>query len=114
MFEEDEFPEDNEPTEGDWVTEDHVHFRTVGGHRRDPFTILVDEQSHDGAGFHHRKRVAREGDVSDASMWRQIDAEMARQKFWPNVWFVSDHGNAHLMTRPKREKKTASRNHRRG
>lgn len=23
---------------------------------------------------------------------------MERSQFWPNVWFISDHGNAHLMT----------------
>ncbi len=24
--------------------------------------------------------------------------KMNKDKFWPNVWFVSDHGNAHLVT----------------
>jgi hypothetical protein len=32
-------------------------------------------------------------------MWEAIAVEMERHGFWPNVWFISDHGNAHLMTR---------------
>lgn len=26
-----------------------------------------------------------------------LKAKMDTDKFWPNVWFVSDHGNAHLI-----------------
>jgi hypothetical protein len=38
-------------------------------------------------------------DASTAEMWRALDAHMERTGFYPNVWFISDHGNAHLMTR---------------
>lgn len=31
-------------------------------------------------------------------MWGALRAEMERQKFFPNVWFISDHGNSHLMS----------------
>lgn len=27
----------------------------------------------------------------------QIKAQMDRQQFWPDVWFISDHGNAHRI-----------------
>jgi hypothetical protein len=26
-----------------------------------------------------------------------LKAHMEEAQFWPNAWFVSDHGNAHLM-----------------
>jgi hypothetical protein len=28
----------------------------------------------------------------------ELAAAMARDKFWPNVWRISDHGNAHLIS----------------
>lgn len=40
---------------------------------------------------------------SPAAMWKRIDAQMKRDGFFPNVWFISDHGNAHIMERPKRK-----------
>lgn len=27
-----------------------------------------------------------------------LRAKMEQDKFWPNVWFISDHGNSHLIT----------------
>lgn len=27
-----------------------------------------------------------------------LKRKMGKDKFWPNVWFISDHGNAHLIT----------------
>lgn len=86
------------PTEGDWQTEDHLNFYQDGKHvlrlqmRTPPREI----------GVRWRSRDAEAGEVSDAAMWRQIDEVMARQKFYPNVWFISDHGNAHLMVRSSR------------
>jgi len=38
-------------------------------------------------------------DASTAEMWAAIDKFCKEEQFWPNVWFLSDHGNAHLMTR---------------
>lgn len=63
------------PVEGDLVTEDH---RTFWGHdmqRRRP-AVTVD-------------------DVEDP--WPEIDAWMEKQQFYPNVWFLSDHGNFTLL-----------------
>ncbi len=63
------------PEEEDLVTEDHVHFYEYGGPRRGP-------------------AVTVEGDAD----WRQaVVAWMREQQFYPNVWFLSDHGNAHLL-----------------
>jgi len=35
-------------------------------------------------------------------LWEALDAHMKKTNFYPNVWFVSDHGNAQLMSRPQR------------
>jgi hypothetical protein len=54
-----------------------------------------------------------EGDITteDHTRWFQdgrlyfegdeagLKARMDADKFWPNVWFISDHGNAHLITK---------------
>jgi hypothetical protein len=69
---------DLEPEEGDLVTSDHVHFYANG-----------------------RRVVTVDADASKTRMWRQLDAYMKSQNFYPNVWFISDHGNAHIMSRPK-------------
>lgn len=34
----------------------------------------------------------------DEDMTGAIRAKMDEEQFWPNVWFISDHGNAHLMS----------------
>lgn len=80
---------DLEPEEGDLVTSDHVHFYQDGKR-----ALVIDGGN----------------DASEASMWEQIDAYMARDQFWPNVWFISDHGNAHIMSRPKKSKKSKKLN----
>jgi len=38
-----------------------------------------------------------------ADMWDAINAHMDATKWFPNVWFISDHGNAHLMVDPRYE-----------
>lgn len=47
-------------------------------------------------------RVEREGKGIDASPDDDTDAliaeQMEREQFWPNVWYVSDHGNWHIHT----------------
>ncbi len=42
-------------------------------------------------------------DLSTSEMWSALEEHMAYMKFWPNVWFISDHGNNHLMKNPKLE-----------
>jgi hypothetical protein len=64
------------PQEEDLQTEDHVEFYSNGK------LALT---------------VAR--DASSAKMWDALEAYMAKNNVWPNVWWISDHGNAHLMVR---------------
>jgi len=72
--------EDFAPEEGDLTTSDHIHFYQDGRH------VLT---------------IRGGADASETSMWRQLDAYMKRSNFYPNVWFISDHGNAHLLQRPR-------------
>ena len=59
------------PEEGDYTTEDHEHFYQFG------------------------KRAVV---VSEEEEWPPtLKAHMDREQFWPNVWWISDHGNAHLI-----------------
>ena len=61
----------HEPEEGDITTEDHRHFYQYG-----KLVLTVGE------------------DVDHKPALREF---MKREKFWPNCWFISDHGNAHLI-----------------
>ena len=62
----------SEPEEGDLTTEDHRVFYSGG---KKAFAVGEDED------------------------WRQAAREwMDREQFWPNVWLISDHGNAILMS----------------
>ena len=70
--------DESEPDEEDLVTGDHRRF-----YQGDKLAFTVDP------------------DASKRQMWRAIDAHMERERFWPNVWFISDHGNAHVMDRPR-------------
>jgi hypothetical protein len=72
----------DEPCEGDLVTEDHLRFYTVGGSYRWPLSLA-----------HPDVTVEEDEDCQEV-----VKAYMDKQSFWPNVWFVSDHGNWHLLT----------------
>jgi hypothetical protein len=72
----------DEPCEGDLVTEDHVTFFTIGGRYRWPLKLQRPDLT-----------VAEDEDWQDL-----VRAFLDRQQFWPNVWFVSDHGNWHVLT----------------
>lgn len=72
--------EDAEPTrdDDDLVTTDHRRFYQSG------------------------KYVLTLGpDLSEHEMWTAIDDYCDGINWHPNVWFVSDHGNEHLMERPE-------------
>lgn len=75
QIQEDDPPE--EPGEEDMTTADHINLwdgSVFGGHRKPAV-------------------VVREGQD-----WRrEVKRYMLKQKFYPNVWFISDHGNAHLL-----------------
>ena len=68
--------EPQEPEEGDWTTDDHAKFYSYG-----------------------KLILSVSVELTRDEMWQAIDAKMAEDKSWPSVWFISDHGNAHLMTR---------------
>ena len=69
--------EPEEPEEGDLVTEDNQHFYQDG------------------------KMVLDVGpDASTQTVWRELNRHMDKEKFYPNVWWISDHGNWHRMKSP--------------
>ena len=74
-FEEPDEPE--EPDEGDWTTEDHRRFYSDR-------ELVLDLPA----------------DTGECEMWAAIETRMKEDGFWPNVWWISDHGNAHLMVNP--------------
>lgn len=60
-----------EPEEGAYTTSDHQSFFQFG-----------------------RLAVV----VGEGAEWAHVQKEhMDQEQFWPNVWFVSDHRNAHLL-----------------
>lgn len=66
-----EIPEE-EPEEDDLTTEDYVNWYQDGKQ------VLIVDESED---------------------WKtEVQAFMNRNQFWPNVWWISDHGNAHLLS----------------
>ena len=74
MNEDEDVAEFLEPLEGDLVTEDHVRFWQYGMNRRKPVVTTTEED------------------------WRPaVKLWMDQQQYWPSVWWISDHGNAHLL-----------------
>jgi hypothetical protein len=74
---EDEVEVVDEPQEDDYVTSDHNTFYQYG------------------------KPVIKLGvNATIPDMWEALDEHMAENKWFPSCWFISDHGNAHLMERP--------------
>jgi hypothetical protein len=65
----------SEPEECDLVTTDHMRFYEVGTPGGPKITVGLDDD------------------------WRPaVRAYMERTKYWPSVWFISDHGNSHLLS----------------
>lgn len=99
--ERDEDFEDEGPQEDDLQTEDYVNFYQNG---RCVLTLQVKENPHEIFASWNT-RDAEEGELSDAQMWKQIEAYMEKSQYFPNVWFISDHGNAHILSSPKSKKR---------
>lgn len=70
------YSEPAEPDEGDLVTYDHRRI-----------------WEHGASGHKHVLEIPEGADFDKA-----IRDYMARTNWYPNVWFISDHGNAHLIT----------------
>ncbi len=85
--------EGREPSEEDWVTEDYVTFRAWQGLEK------ISLRPEPGT------------KATPADDWAvQLKAEMDRQKFWPDVWWLSDHGNAHRIDLEKEVREYKARN----
>lgn len=69
----DDDSEDEGPQEEDLITGDHKSVYSFGGPRKLAFTTAPDTFNVD------------------------CRAYMRRTNFYPAVWFISDHGNAHLI-----------------
>lgn len=69
----------DEPEYEDIITSDHITFaqRTVAGDR-----VLF----------------RLDPDATTEDMWARLNQWMDDNQFYPSVWFISDHGNAHLMS----------------
>ena len=68
---------------GDLTTEDHMHF-----YQYDKLVLTL--KNKDGQPY------------GKSWMWKQLDDYMKESNFFVNVWWISDHGNAHLMSRRAR------------
>jgi hypothetical protein len=71
-------PDVDEPQEEDLVTEDHREFWQSG-----------------------KKVLTVDRDASETEMWSAIERRMEADGVFPNVWFLSDHGNYHRMIKPR-------------
>lgn len=80
------------PQDEDLVTSDHVHFYSHGGPNRLAFELQETSTGHYRV---HARGLQVPGQY--ATVERAIRAYMQASQFWPNCWFISDHGNAHLM-----------------
>lgn len=81
--------ESTEPQEGDITTPDHCKFYRYG-------KLIFEVFEHDKGGYKLLVRGKFNGNVF-ASVEAAIGAYMDEDQFWPNCWFVSDHGNAHRI-----------------
>lgn len=94
--------EPSEPSEDDLTTTDHEVFYQSGKR------VLLQEGSGRWYMFDRQHphgfllNTLRPGDEMDYRA--AIRAYMDRVQFWPNAWFISDHGNAHLIDLSDKEK----------
>lgn len=84
--------EPSEPEDGDLTTTDHETFYQHG-------RLVLDGRNRTQGIYYAwigpgkpQERMGPFATVKDA-----LRAYMDRVQFWPNCWFISDHGNAHLM-----------------
>lgn len=79
---------DEEPQEEDLVTNDYVTFWRHGMNDRNPvFIVPIDAE-----GFESGKTWQQ--CVREYMEWQ----EDSGNQYWPNVWFISDHGNSVLLS----------------
>lgn len=89
--------EPTEPQEGDITTEDHRTFYQYGKVILEPYSAR-DEEPHTwlaylGNGTRNRRQVTIKANSYEAALRHLMEAD----SFWPSVWWISDHGNAHRI-----------------
>jgi hypothetical protein len=57
-----------------------------------------DITTEDGNTFYQSGKLVVDA-TNDDSPWPALESYMETEQYWPNVWSISDHGNAHIMTR---------------
>jgi hypothetical protein len=83
--------EQNGPQDDDLTTTDHITFYYHGGHKA--FHLIEGSDGMFQIDAHPRRHVGGKY----ATVERAIRAFMQAEQYWPSCWFISDHGNAHLM-----------------
>lgn len=93
-----ECPQDSEPTEpeeSDLTTSDHRTFYQDGKIVIEPYDRCADDPR---SWFVYTGSGRLQKVISADDYRKALRRYMELSQFWPNVWFISDHGNAHLMT----------------
>lgn len=80
--------EPDEPQEGDITTSDHANFYHDGKLR---FQVLDDDGGY-RLWIGSDRRPGKFDTIESA-----VKAYMDIEQFWPDCWYISDHGNAHKM-----------------
>jgi len=68
-----------------------------------------DEPEEDDIVTTDHRRWYQSGKIYVTGDEKALRRKMDKDKFWPNVWFISDHGNAHRMTLEQTEAVVPSR-----
>ncbi len=107
-----EFDDDDQPQEGDYTTEDHLNFYQYGKlvvevpNEKQARNAWINEQEKAG------KEDSRYADddldpeyvynVEDFRYnddWKpHVKAHMEKEQFFPNIFWISDHGNVNLLS----------------
>lgn len=87
--ESDDDAEPSEPSDDDITTSDRKRFYQYGK--------LAFEVRENDNGTYQLSPIGRYDTREYATLNAAIRAFMDHEQFWPNCWFISDHGNAHLM-----------------
>lgn len=99
---EDEADEDDEPQPEDIVTSDYRTFYSHEGTGRPIFTVTCldeDKRYRLDVPLVRLMQGTRPGYTCErASLEACIREYCDRERFFPSVWFISDHGNAHRMS----------------
>lgn len=90
----------DKPDEDAITTEDHIRFYQYG---KLAFEYREEETS-DQVWYAPRRGESGKIDLGDDNtVEHAIQAYMNHEQFWPDAWFISDHGNAHLILNTKEE-----------